>query len=321
MSELKLSETIKYRAIAGGNALSASTRPQDVYYSLDPDYAEDVDKLVRLVSAPGGSVADRTRLFAAVVGPIMQVIPYVSLYDRFFMPKTAEHLEDALVAVEDIINLAYGTDLQSGILYNGAGYQFVRPTFQTFNTGAKWSWYLVEKAGWDVVARTLQYVTWELARKRDAASKTVVDNAIPTGHKLTVSGGVTKSAVDEVVRRSAEIGFPVTQAVVNPGRIMEMQSWTWVMPNIPQGVAQALIDNFYYGNYGGVNWFVNPNASSSIIYFGGSPEQIGWHWTKGAGRTDRASDIDNAEDRLAVRDAEHSWYAQSGLSLWTVTIA
>lgn len=320
MMDKKLAELIQFAPAVGANALSAS-QDNPSQWNVG-DYTADVDALLAsLASGSPDMLAARQQFGAAIAEPILQMVPYVEQYDRFFMQQTIGDLEDNLIAVEDLTNVAYQSHPQAEILYNQPGYYFTRPTFSTYQTGYEIPWPMLRKAGWNFLARQMNYVAWELARKRDTAAKAVIDAAVPTNHKLTVSGGLTKASVDEVIRRSNQVGFPVKAAVINPSRLMEMQGWTWTMPYIPQGVAQQLIDNLYYGSYGGVQWYAHPYASTTVVYFFGDPSQVGWHQRKGSPRNDTFVDITRGLDQYAFRDAEHSWYVGSGLSLWTVTVA
>ena len=317
--EKKLKDLIKFTPWVGTNALQASVEAPQL--SLG-EYTADVDALLASLATGSADVlADRQQFGAAIAEPIQQIIPYVEQYNRFFMQQTIADLEDNLIAVEDITNVAYQSHPRAEILYNQQGYSFTRPTFSTWQTGVSIPWTTMRKAGWNVLARQMNYVAWELARKRDAAAKAVIDAAMPTNHKLTVTGSMTKASVDEVIRRSNQIGFPVKYAVINPGRLMEMQGWTWVMPYIPQGVAQQLIDNLYYGQYGGVNWYTNPNAQMNTVYFAGDPSQVGWHQTKGSPRTDTFVDVTLGADFTAFRDAEHAWYVGASVALWQISVA
>ena len=317
----KLSEVVKFVPAVGQNALTASKESMQLSVG---EYTADVDALLASLAGSSPEIeAARNQFGAAIAEPIMQIIPYVEQYGRFFQQQTIGDLEDNLIGVEDLTNVAYSSHPRAEILFNEPGYRFVRPTFSTFQTGFKIAWPTLRKAGWNIVARQMNYVAWELARKRDAAAKVVLDAAIPTSHKLTVTGGLTKAAVDQVVRQSNQIGFPVKYAVINPGRLMEMQSWTWGGTGfyLPPEVAKQLVDNLYYGNYAGIQWFANPYAPVNTVYFGGDASQIGWHQMKGSPRTDSFSDMVQGEDLYSFRDAEHSWYIQSGLTLWQIAIA
>lgn len=317
----KLVENIKMRPTNGKNALTAGAESQ-LY--VDGLTTPEIDKMLASIAGSGDGVqAQRQQFAAAMVEPIMQIIPYVELYSRFFMPVQYQYGEDNALPVEDnLVLVAYSSHPQTGVFYTKPGYQFTRPTFQTWTTGAKIPWNLMQVAGWNVLSRQMNYLAWEMAKKRDTAAKVVLDAAIPASHKLTATGALSKSGVDEVIRRSNQIGFPVRQALINPSRLMEMQSWTWTSGVLfDQDLSKQLITNLYYGNYGGLDWYAHPNVPVGTVYFAGSPDQIGWHQMRGTPRNDSAVDITNGVDLYTFRDQEHSWYVQSGLSLYSITIA
>jgi hypothetical protein len=322
MTNKTVLQSIKAQPIVGANVMAASNELPLITEGYD---VATVDQLLaRLVGTSADLKAERTAFAAAAVEPVMQIVPYVEMYNRFFMQVSYQQGEDNALPVEDQLSaVAYSSHPQTGIQYVKPGYLFTRPTFSTFTTGIKMPWSTMAKAGWNVLARQMNYAAWEMAKKRDAAAKTVIDAAVPTSHKLTVTGSLTKTSVDQVIRQSNQIGFPVKFAVINPGRLMEMQSWTWGATGffIPQGVAQQLVDNLYYGNYGGVQWYAHPYASVNTVYLSGDASFLGWHQTKGTPRNDSAIDIDLGVDKYSFRDAEHAWYIQSGLPLWTITIA
>lgn len=313
--------SIKARPIVGANVMAgAASLPLSVE---GYDLATVNDLLARIAGSGADIRADRLAFAGAAVEPVMQIIPYVEQYNRFFMQVSYQQGEDNALPVEDqLTGVAFTSHPQTGIQYVKPGYLFTRPTFSTFSYGIKMPWNTMAKAGWNVLARQMNYSAWEMAKLRDTAAKTVIDAAVPTSHKLTVGGGLIKATVDEVIRRSNQIGFPVKFAVINPGRLMEMQSWTWGGTGmfIPQSVAQELLDNLYYGNYGGVSWFAHPYAPVNTVYFSGDPSFLGWHQTKGTPRNDSDIDIDLGVDKYTFRDAEHAWYIQSGLPLWTITV-
>ena len=314
-------EVVKPKPRIGENALNASA--ESAFWEVDDAYRPRLDALIRQV-ASNGDAALRSRFLAGITPPIMQIIPYVSLYDRFFVPKTYGTAEDIQHTTDTVINVVYESHRQAEVQFNQPNLLFTSPTLTTFNTGFRVPWDQLELAtasGWDILEKQMNQCMWELARKRDVKAKAVLDTAIVPAHNLTHTGGLVKSTVDYIVRKSNEIGFPVKQAVINPGRLQEMQAWTWTMPNIPEDVARQLIFNFYVGNYGGIDWFVNPNAVADTVYFGGSPEQIGWHDMKGNERTDRDTDITKGDDYVTIRDRQHAWTVQVALTLWKINIA
>ena len=310
-------EVIKPKALVGHNALSASQ--ESSFWQVESGSLTKLNALVRQVML-SQDTALRSRFYAAMTAPIMLIIPYVELYDRFFVSTSFADGEDVLHPSEVVPNIVTEVHPQSGVVFNQPSYLFSRPNFSMFSSGMKVPWQALSTAGWPILERNMNQIMWEIARKRDAKAKTAIDNAIPVGHILSHTGGVVKSSIDYIIKESNKIGFPVTQAVINPGRLMEMQSWTWTMPNIPEAVATALVQNLYYGQYGGVNWFVNPNASSTQIYFGGDPTSIGWHDMKGSARTDRDMNIETGEDLVAIRDPLHAWTVENALPLWRLDI-
>lgn len=321
MTDKTVLNSIKAKPIYGRNVMAGSTDMS--LYPDGYDVATVNQMLARLVGTGANILAERQAFAAAAVEPVLKIIPYVEMYNRFFMQVNYQQGEDNALPVEDhLVAVAYSSHPQTGIQYVKPGYLFTRPTFSTFTTGVKIPWNTMAKAGWNVLARQMNYAAWEMAKKRDTAAKAVIDAAVPVTHQMSVTGSLTKTSVDNIIRGSNQIGFPVRFAVINPGRLMEMQSWTWGGTGffIPQNVAQELIDNLYYGNYGGVQWYAHPYAPVNTVYFCGDPATVGWHQTKGTPRNDSAVDIDLGVDKYAYRDAEHSWYIQSGLSLWTLTV-
>ena len=88
----KLVQEIKLRPTLGGNALSAGAESQ-LY--VDGLTTPEVDKMLASIAGNGAGVLEQRQAFAAaVVEPIMQIIPYVELYSRFFMPVTYQYGED-----------------------------------------------------------------------------------------------------------------------------------------------------------------------------------------------------------------------------------
>ena len=317
-NELKWTKALKFNSLAGSQVLNAS----ESNVQLSSDYTDQIDALLAQMSAGGeGALAARQQFGASIAEPIQQIIPYVSQFDRFFMGQNIGDTEDNLIAVEDLVNIAYESAMSSEVKYNQPGYRFVRPTWTYFQTGFRLQWQTLRKAGWNLLGRQMNYVAWELARKIDAKAKTVLDAAIPASHRLSVSGSMTKAIVDQVIRQSAQIGFPAKNALINPGRLMEMQQWTWIMPQISNEVGKELVENLFYGRYGGVNWYAHPYAPVDKVYFFSDPSQIGWHQTKGSPRTDTQVNITTGEDLYAMRSAEHAFYVGAGIGLWSVTVS
>jgi hypothetical protein len=312
-------QNMLFKAIKGTNTLTASD--QDTFV-IDNWTTQELDDMVkRLAGSNPDLLADRQAFSAGIIEPIQQIIPYLELYNRFFMQVQYDWGEDPKIPVEDLVNVSYATDRSGSIFYNKPGYYFTRPTWSTWTSGITMPWNLAAKAGWNVLARQMNYVAWDLARKRDAAALAIINAAVPAAHVVAATTAITKANVDAVIKGSHQIGFPVKFAVVDPSVLMNMMAWTWVMPQTSNEVGKQLVDNLYYGQYGGVNWFTSPNASTSTVYFGGDPTQVGWHQQEGTPRNDSAIDITLGVDNYTFRDANHSWTIGSGLSLWEITIA
>ena len=321
MSEKILTKCIKLRPTFGTNVMTAERNSQ---FDLDGFDTAQVDTMLASLAVGGESfVAERQRFAAALMEPIMQMVPYLSIYDRFFMPVTITQGEDNAIPVEDqLLGVGWASHPQTGVAYVRPGYLYTRPDFTTWSSGLEIPWNLMAKAGWNVLQRQMNYTMWDLAKKRDAVAKAVIDAAVPASHQTTVATTLTKAAVDAILISSAQIGFPVKQAVINPGILMSMQGWTWGGTGffIPPERAQELLDNLFISTYGNLKWYASPYVPVDKVYFAGDSNQVGWHQTKGTPRKDSDVDITKGIDLHTLREAEHSYYVGTGLSLWTISI-
>jgi hypothetical protein len=282
----------------------------------------EVDKLLASVGM-GGVQADHIALAAALVEPIEQTVPYFEIYNVFYMEAGYGPLEDNSIPVEDIPVMAWETGYDSAVLYTRAGYSFTRPTFQTWDTGIEVQWDSLKKAGWNFLARQMRKASEALARKRDAVARQALITSITaqSGHDYTVATTMSKASVDTILTDAARIGFPVTRAVINPARLMDMATFTYPTGFLlPSERANEILTTLMITKYGGVDWFANPHVPVNEILFGGPAEVIGWHQTRGA--LSQASDVDitNKVDKHAMYDAEHGWYVGNGLTLRRLTI-
>ncbi len=326
MTEIKVpfASRIKVHPRVGANVMNAADMSLDMYLDGSAEDRATVDQMLASLAGNGPDVtAERNSFIAALAEPILQMVPYATLYDRFFMPLTIDQREDPALPVEDhLVGVGWASHMQTGVQYVRPGYLWYRPSFNMWTSGIEIPWNLLAKAGWNVLARQMNYTVWDLAKKQDAAAKTVIDNAIPASHQTSVATTLTKAAVDNVLIESSKIGFPVKQALINPGILMSMQSWTWGGTGffIPPERAQELLDNLFISTYGNIKWYASPYVPTNKVYFGGDPNQVGWHETRGTPRNDSAIDITEGIDKYTIRTAEHAYYAQSGLSLWSITI-
>jgi hypothetical protein len=316
----QLSEVVGYDFTAKGGRFVVGTH--DIKGNkIEASYQEaEVDALLAEMSH--GSKGDHEMLAAQIVEPIMQVVPYLELYDTFFMPQSFGPTEDNSIPVEDLPAVAFDTTLTGAVMYVRPGFSWTRPEFQTWDAGIEVAWATIAKAGWNFLARQMNYASWELARKRDKMLKGLLDAAVPAASAYTVSGGkLTKTALDGVLKAQSAMGFPVRQVLINSGTIMDMATFTWpTVLYLPDAEARELIKNLYIGNYGGADFHINPFAKTDWVYFGGTADQIGYHQVRGAMSAASDVDITNKVDRHAIYDAEHSGYVGNAYSLATLQI-
>lgn len=307
-----------------GNVFNATQGESSLEIYLNDYPQATVDQELARLAAGGMSIqAERNQFVAALMEPILQMVPYETLYDRFFQTVSVEQGDDNIVPVEDnLVSISWASAPQTGVFYVKPLYKFYRPLFTTWTSGLEMPWDTMKKAGWNILSRNMNYVVWDLARKRDAVAKSVIDAIIPVSHQSSVSTTLTKAAVDAVLIASNKIGFPVKQALINPGVLMSMQGWTWGGTGffIPPERAQELLDNLFVSQYGNIKWYASPYVPTDTIYFAGDPNQVGWHQVKGTPRNDSAVDITLGVDKYTVREAEHAYYAQTGLSLYKISI-
>jgi hypothetical protein len=163
-----------------------------------------------------------------------------------------------------------------------------------------------------------------LARKRDKVAEDALNVAIAanSGHYPAVATTFTKASADAVIKTANSIGFPVKRAIVNSGTITDMAAWlpSTTLAQYPQAVGEALLTNLYWSNYGNIEWYVNPFASTSAVYFGGTPDQIGWHQLKGNVQTFSDIDIIRRRDIHTIEDPLQAWYIGNAYTLYRLAI-
>lgn len=312
----KLSEAIKFEASKGKGK-----------FVLEASERELHELMVQMERST--NVDEHIRFGAALVPPIAQAVRYVEMYNIFFEDVGYGDMEDNRLPVEkDVVAMAWETHADGEILFVRPGYQFTRPDFTEWDAGVEIDWRTVRRAGWNVLERTMQRAVEELARKRDTQKKNALDTAILgiTGHNASVSTTLTKAAVDAAIKAQAQIGYPLTRALINPGTFMDMAvntGWTWGSTGfaLPESVGQELITTLYYGNYGGIDWFTNPHCPTDYVYFGGPAAETGYHQTRGSLRTASDVDIRRKVDIHTIMDAEHAVYVGNAYRLYRLRIS
>lgn len=302
-----------------GNDLKASAQ-------LVSDQEREVNAyLARFAPGGGASLADRQDLIASVMEPIAQVVDYMEMYSIFYMPQTLDEGEDNKIALEDIVAVAWETSEASSVLFTRPGFLWTRPDFTTFDTGVEMPWDLMARAGWNVLARQMKRAAEALARKRDEFLRGPLISAMLPSHIRLVTGGtITKAAIDAILVDQATIGFPITQALINPGILMGMGNFTWgasASMVLPPDVAKDILRTLVFMEYGGVQWFSNPFAPTTEVLFSTAPAYIGYHQIMGEMKSASDVDIIDKVDRHAIYDQYHAAYVQNAYGLAKLTIA
>jgi len=314
----KLSEVIKFD-------------PKEIKFSLQASTdaittQTRVDELLAELSRGGRTQdwrAEHAMLAASIVPPIDSAIPYTRWTNMFFSPLSYADLEDNALPVEDIMTIAWKTHAMGQVLYTEPGYSWTRPEFSEWDTGIRIDWRTIRRAGWNVLERAMNRCTSDLARKIDAACKVVLDAAVIGAHATTCAGGkLTKASVDAVIKASQALGFPVTTAVINPGTLTDMTSWTGGVftSGLSDAVSDEMVRTLHVASYGGVRFFSNVNMAAASVYFGGSPDQIGYEQTRGGMETHSDVDITQKYDLHTIMTQEYAWYVGSAYPIWTITI-
>lgn len=294
---------------AAGNKLTASKANQ-----------ADVDQFLATLA---NTIEDHELLAAQLVEPIEQVVPYQTIYDKFFQDWQLGELDDNSIPVEDTVAVAYQSHQDGEIMYSRSGFSFVRPDFLTFTTGIEVGWKALKRAGWNYLARQMRRANEALARKRDEQARGVLYAAIPASHGYTVTGGaLTKASVDTILKDQAGIGFPVRQVMINPATLMAMGNFTWGGTGyfLPPEQAGQLLKTLHIMDYGGATWFSNPFFPTTEVLFSGLPSEIGWHQIRGSVNVASDVDITKGVDLHAIRDAEHAYYVGNAWTLAKLVI-
>lgn len=304
------------------NVLEASTKEYDAVL-------KQVGELMR---ATGNTLNADTHAMvgAATREPIRTMARYLSWTEVFLEDWPVGWGEDNAIPVGEPLGSAFISSPEGRPQAVMIGIQqFVRPSFYEIKSKLQVHWNTLKTAGWNILARAMEHTADDLARKRDAKRKTILDAAIASvaGHAVTVTGGVwTKSALDNILKTAAFLGFPITQGTINPGRFMDMTNWTngslsalpffWSPPEAGAQVYKTLT----HEGYGNVRWRISHSHPSDVIYLGGEASDIGYTQHRGGPETASSMDIDLAIDSHVTRE-NHGDYVGNPYNLWKITIA
>ena len=288
-------------------------------------------KSAKLMKATGHSVKaeDHSAMGAAVREPIRMLARYASWTEVFFEAMPLGPMDDNKIPVDQPIGAALISSPEGRPEAVILGIQqYVRPSWYVMKSKLVVPWSLLKTAGWAVLKRRMEEVGDDLARRRDAKRKALLDVAVAAvaGHSVSVSGGLfTKAAVDNFIKTAAQTGFPITQGTINIGRIMDMTGWTngsssalpyfWSNPESSAAVYKTL----YHEGYGNVRWRISHSHPMDEIYFGGEPSDIGYNQSHGEPETVSGMDIDLSVDKHLTSE-EHADYIGNNYNLWKMTI-
>ena len=322
MADFKLKDVIGLRRDTSGvaNFVIGSHDKQGNQLEASKFTEADVDALLARISE--FSPDDHVALAQAIVEPIEKVVPYAEMYNVFFQDQTLGDLEDNALPIEDTVAIAWETHQDGAARPVRSGYYWTRPSFVTYDTAIEVPWAMARKAGWNFLARQMRRATEALARKRDEKAKAVWEAALLPAHVVTVSGGaLTRAGMNTVIKGAADIGFPVTRALVNPGTLADFADFTWPTGvNLPNSRVEQLVTTLNLGNYGGVEWNVNPHFETNRVKFSGAPNQVGWRQVRGGVRNSSDTDLLNKRDLYLIEDAEYAWYVGNDITLWEIRI-
>lgn len=292
---------------------------------------EQIQDLMRRTYAATGEEARRmhANLAQGAREPISKLARYKSWTSMFFEDDPRGYGEDNAIPVDEQLGFAAisSTDGRPEMVTLGLT-QWLRPIFFEIKSGLRVPWATLKSAQWPVLRRLMERTADDLARKRDAKAKAVLDAqvAVVAGHAVNVSGGLlTKVAIDNIVKTSAEIGFPVTQVAINPSRLMDMTGWTngstaslpyfWTTERMGEQVFRQL----YADGYANLRWFPTHSLAKNEIYLSGEPSELGYHQHHGGADARSDVDIEEGVDKHVIRE-DHAYVQLNEYNIWKITI-
>lgn len=269
---------------------------------------------------------DLHQMFATkIYGPIRTKAEYVEVYDIFFVTEPTPPGEIIRIAQADYIAVAFYTSPDGETMFVRPGRRYATVSWRMVSTGMEFGWDDMAEAGWPMLNFYLGQAAEELARKRDARAKTVIDTSIDaqSGHATTCSDVLTRASVDAIIKLSVAQKFPVKLAVLSPATAMDMANWTQPpnsMWRMPEKYGEQVIQRGWISNYGGLEWHSRLFATTTLVYFGGDAAANGcYRFKKGGVRTGSDTDITKRSDRY-VWDEKWGHYIDGGQALFRITI-
>jgi hypothetical protein len=267
----------------------------------------------------------RRALVMALREPIDYAVQFISWTEPFFMRETYGPGEDNKYPLEEGLQpVALQTSHLGQISFNEANFNWTRPAFEQWATGVKFPWKVLERAGWNVSTRMMRRASDALARAIDTAARVVIDAAIVAAGNVSVdAGGILQQAtLDAIIKAHETAAQPLVAVHINKGDIVDLATWAagpLAAGNMPTGVAEEMLRNLHFGNYGGMTWTGNSFVPAGSCYLRGLNSQIGVHQVKGSMRTDSDTDITRGVDFTTIRTADHAWSIIAAYFLHRIT--
>lgn len=316
MPDVRLGDIIKYDPQKADFAIASKQfTEQDVNHFL-----------AQIVGRTSNDAQEQRRaLVIALQEPIDYAVRYISWTEPFFVRETYGPTEDNAMPLEEGLQpVALQTSHQGQITYVEPNFKWVRPEFEQWATGVKFPWKTLERAGWNVARRMMNRAADALARQIDGAGRVVIDAAIVAAGNVSVdAGGILQQAtVDAIIKAHEAASQPLVAVHINRGDITDLSTWSagpLAAGNMPESVAEEVLRNLHFGNYGAMQWIGNSFVPAGYCYLRGLANQIGVHQVRGTMRTDTDTDITRGVDLNAIRTADHGWYIVAAYFLHRIT--
>lgn len=275
------------------------------------------------------SMAEREKRFAlasAVREPIRTLARYKAWTMNFFAEDPRGPADDNRIPVDSPIGKAWESSPEGRPQMIRVGVQqWTRPSFTMIDAGLEIGWGTLQTAGWAVLQRRMEETADAIARKVDTKAKAVLAAALLPGQSITSSGSLLKNVVDYAIKYSTINGFPITQAAINPARLMDMSGWTngstAALPYIfGPARGEELYKNLFADGYGNIRWFLSHSVPMDEVWLGGEPSEIGYHQTHGPMQSASDVDIERKVDKHIMYE-DNAWYVGNVYNLWKITIA
>jgi hypothetical protein len=235
-------------------------------------------------------------LAQAITEPIRVISEYRAAFDDVLVTRDIQPGEDARVPLEQYDVIAWETGPRGTPMAVQVGLTWKQITPVFVETGFEITRLQRLVIPWDEVARKTQRAGEELARKRDKLTvNTLLAAANSVGHVVNVTGGVlTRSAVEQVFKDAARIGYKITRVKVNSADVLAMRSGGNGWAADPFRVTDSALGNRllregFLGEYGGAEWQATPSVPGHItgtqdglVFFLADPDMLGYrlYWER-----------------------------------------